>query len=392
MLFNSINLSQELIKYNSPSGADLAVPEFLAKILGQVGFNQNHILGFDGDNSYPVINLHSVYNPTKSQNVFYFAGHFDVVPTGDQSLWKYPPFAAEIVDGFLYGRGAVDMKPAIAAFIVAAARFIKEHQSSNSELNFGIGLLLTGDEESDGINGTKKMLEWMQKNNQPISACIVGEPTNPNKLGEMVKIGRRGSISFELKIIGKQGHIAYPENFNNPNTTIVNVLKLLKDYKLDNGNEFFDPSNLEITNIATKNIGGNVVPKEVVTNFNIRFNDEQTSKSLIEWVKYVCDKAAGQGDLSYQLTYKISGESFITKPGFLSEIVVNAVKKVTGLTPILSTTGGTSDARFIKDFCPVVECGLINKTAHQIDENVAVDDIGKLEKIYYTILENYAQR
>ena len=388
MLFNSINLSQELIKYNSPSGADLAVPEFLAKILGQVGFNQNHILGFDGDNSYPVINLHSVYNPSNSTNVIYFAGHFDVVPTGDQSLWKYPPFAAEIIDGFLYGRGSVDMKPAIAAFIVAAAQFIKEHPKPN----FGIGLLLTGDEESDGINGTKKMLEWMQKNNYPISACIVGEPTNPNKLGEMVKIGRRGSISFELKIIGKQGHIAYPENFNNPNTTIVNVLKLLKDYKLDSGNEFFDPSNLEVTNIATKNIGGNVVPKEVVTNFNIRFNDEQTSKSLIEWVKYVCDKAAGQGDLSYQLTYKISGESFITKPGFLSEIVVNAVKKVTGLTPILSTTGGTSDARFIKDFCPVVECGLINKTAHQIDENVAVDDIGKLEKIYYTILENYAQR
>ena len=388
MLFNSINLSQELIKYNSPSGADLAVPEFLAKILGQVGFNQNHILGFDGDNSYPVINLHSVYNPSNSTNVIYFAGHFDVVPTGDQSLWKYPPFAAEIIDGFLYGRGSVDMKPAIAAFIVAAAQFIKEHHKPN----FGIGLLLTGDEESDGINGTKKMLEWMQKNNHPISACIVGEPTNPNKLGEMVKIGRRGSISFELKIIGKQGHIAYPENFNNPNTTIVNVLKLLKDYKLDSGNEFFDPSNLEVTNIATKNIGGNVVPKEVVTNFNIRFNDEQTSKSLIEWVKYVCDKAAGQGDLSYQLTYKISGESFITKPGFLSEIVVNAVKKVTGLTPILSTTGGTSDARFIKDFCPVVECGLINKTAHQIDENVAVDDIGKLEKIYYTILENYAQR
>ena len=388
MLFNSINLSQELIKYNSPSGADLAVPEFLAKILGQVGFNQNHILGFDGDNSYPVINLHSVYNPSNSTNVIYFAGHFDVVPTGDENLWKHPPFAAEIIDGFLYGRGSVDMKPAIAAFIVAAAQFIKEHPKPN----FGIGLLLTGDEESDGINGTKKMLEWMQKNNYPISACIVGEPTNPNKLGEMVKIGRRGSISFELKIIGKQGHIAYPENFNNPNTTIVNVLKLLKDYKLDSGNEFFDPSNLEVTNIATKNIGGNVVPKEVVTNLNIRFNDEQTSKSLIEWVKYVCDKAAGQGDLSYQLTYKISGESFITKPGFLSEIVVNAVKKVTGLTPILSTTGGTSDARFIKDFCPVVEGGLINKTAHQIDENVAVDDIGKLEKIYYTILENYAQR
>jgi succinyl-diaminopimelate desuccinylase len=383
MLFNSINLSQELIKYNSPSGADLAIPEFLSKILGQVGFNQNHILGFDGDGSYPVINLHSVFNPKNSQDVFYFAGHFDVVPTGDETLWKYPPFAAEIVDGVLYGRGAVDMKPALAAFIVAAARFIKE----NPQPNFGIGLLLTGDEEADGVNGTKKMLEWMQKNNFPISACIVGEPTNPNKLGEMIKIGRRGSVSFELKIFGKQGHIAYPENFNNPNTTIVNVLKLLKDHKLDNGNQFFDPSNLEVTNIATKNVGGNVVPKEVLANFNIRFNDEHSSQSLIDWVKFVCDKTAGE----YQLTYKVSGESFITKPGFLSDIVVDAVKDITGLKPVLSTTGGTSDARFIKDFCPVVvEFGLINKTAHQIDENVAVEDIQKLEKIYYQILKNYS--
>lgn len=383
MLFNSINLSQELIKYNSPSGADLAVPEFLAKMLGQIGFNQNHILGFDGDGSYPVINLHSLYNPKNHPDVFYFAGHFDVVPTGDESLWKYPPFAAEIVDGVLYGRGAVDMKPAIAAFIVAAARFIKE----NPQPNFGIGLLLTGDEEADGVNGTKKMLEWMKKNNFPISACIVGEPTNPTKLGEMIKVGRRGSVSFELKIIGKQGHIAYPENFNNPNTTIVNVLKLLKDYKLDQGNQFFDPSNLEVTNIATKNVGGNVVPKEVIANFNIRFNDEHNSQNLIDWVKYICDKSAGQ----YELSYKVSGESFITKSGFLSEIVASAVKTVTGLNPVLSTTGGTSDARFIKDFCPVVECGLINKTAHQIDENVAVDDIGKLEKIYYLILENYSK-
>ncbi len=384
MLFNSIALSQELIKQNSPSGADLSVPEFLAKILGQVGFNQNHILGFDGDDSYPVINLHSVYNPSNCKDVFYFAGHFDIVPTGDENLWTHPPFAAEIVDGVLYGRGAVDMKPAIAAFIVAAARFIKE----NPKPNFGIGLLLTGDEEADAVNGTKKMLEWMKQNNHSMSACIVGEPTNPEKMGEMIKVGRRGSIGFELKIIGKQGHIAYPENFNNPNTTIVNVLKLLKDCKLDKGNQFFDPSNLEVTNISTKNVGGNVVPKEVMANFNIRFNDEHNSQSLIDWVKYICDKSAGQ----YELTHKVSGESFITKSGFLSDIVASAVKTVTGLTPVLSTTGGTSDARFIKDFCPVVECGLINKTAHQIDENIAVDDIGKLEKIYYLILENYAKR
>lgn len=380
MQLNSIKLAQELIKHDSPSGADLVIVEFLAKILASFGF-KNDILGFDGNGSYPVINLHSVYNPNNSKNVFYFAGHSDIVPVGNEALWSYPPFAAEIVDGILYGRGAVDMKPAISAFIMASANFIRQ----NPKANFGIGLLITGDEEADGINGTKKMLEWMQKNNLPISACIVGEPTNPNKLGEMVKIGRRGSIGFELKIIGKQGHIAYPENFNNPNTTIINMLKLLKDYKLDNGNQFFDPSNLEITNIATKNIGGNVVPGEVVANFNIRFNDEHNSQSLIDWVKYICDKSAGD----YQLNYKLSGEAFISKPGFLSDIVSNAVKEVTGLNPVLSTTGGTSDARFIKDFCSVVEFGLVNKTAHQINENVEVSDIQKLEKIYYLILENY---
>ena len=388
MKLDSIKLSQELISRNSPSDkANLDIIEFLAKILASFGF-KNDILGFDGDDSYPVINLHSIYNPKNCQDVFYFAGHSDIVPAGDEALWQYPPFEARIVDDILYGRGAVDMKPAIAAFIMAAGNFIRQ----NPKANFGIGLLLTGDEEADGVNGTKKMLDWMQKNNQSISVCIVGEPTNPNKLGEMIKIGRRGSISFELKIIGKQGHIAYPENFNNPNTSIINVLKLLKDHKLDNGNQFFDPSNLEITNIKTTNISGNVVPKEVIANFNIRFNDEHSSKSLIEWVRYICDKSAGKGELDYQLNYKISGESFITKPGFLSKIIVDAVKKITGLEPILSTAGGTSDARFIKDFCPVVECGLINKSAHQIDENVAVADIINLEKIYYSILENYAKR
>lgn len=382
MKLDSVTLSQELIKHNSPSGASLAVLEFMANVLANFGF-KNDILGFDGDGSYPVINLHSLYNPHNHKNIFYFAGHTDIVGAGDESLWKYPPFEAKIVDGILYGRGAVDMKPAIAAFMMAAANFIQ----ANPKANFGIGLLITGDEEADGVNGTKKVLDWMKKNDFPMSACIVGEPTSPTKLGEMIKIGRRGSVVFELKIFGKQGHIAYPENFDNPNTTIVNILKLLKDHKLDKGNQFFDPSNLEVTNIATKNVGVNVVPKEVTANFNIRFNDEHSSQSLIDWVKYICDKSAGAG--KYELTYKVSGESFITKPGFLSEITASSVKEITGLNPALSTTGGISDARFIKDFCPTVECGLINKTAHQIDEHIATIDIQKLEKIYYLILEKY---
>jgi succinyl-diaminopimelate desuccinylase len=383
MHLDSVKLSQEIIKFNSQSDKPhLDLLEYLASILGNFGF-ENDIIGFDGDGSYPVINLHSIYNPRESKNILYFAGHTDIVPAGDESLWTYPPFEAKIVDGVLFGRGAVDMKSAIACFIMAAANFIKQHP----KMDFGIGFLITGDEEADGINGTKKMLEWMKKNNKPMAGCIVGEPTNPNKLGEMIKIGRRGSVGFELKVIGTQGHIAYPENFNNPNTTIVNILKLLKDYKLDSGNEFFDPSNLEVTNIETSNVGGNVVPKQVKANFNIRFNDEQTSQKLIEWVTYVCEKSAG----SYELKTRISGESFITKPGILTDCVAKAVKKETGIDPDLSTTGGTSDARFIKDYCPVVECGLINKTAHQIDENANVLDIKRLEKIYYSALENYGQ-
>ena len=384
MHLDSVKLSQEIIKFHSASNKPhLDLLEFIANILASFGF-ENDILGFDGDGSYPVINLHSVYNPKNSKNILYFAGHTDIVPTGDEKLWKHPPFGAEIVDGVLYGRGAVDMKPAIAAFMMAAANFIKQHP----KMDFGIGFLITGDEEADGVNGTKKMLEWMKKNNKEISACIVGEPTNPNKLGEMIKIGRRGSVGFELKIIGKQGHIAYPENFDNPNTSMVNVLKLLKDHVLDKGNKFFDPSNLEVTNIETANVGGNVVPETVKANFNIRFNDEHTSEELIKWVTYVCDKSAGK----YELKTRVSGESFITKPGFLSECVKKAVKEVTGIDPVLSTTGGTSDARFIHNYCPVVECGLINKTAHQIDENVKVLDIQKLEKIYYSVLENYLQQ
>lgn len=381
MILDSVKLSQALIKYNSPSGASLDVLEFLAKNLANFKCD---ILGFDGDGSYPVINLHAVYNPRNSDNVLYFAGHSDVVAVMDEKSWLYPPFAAHIDNDILYGRGTVDMKCAIASFVIAAQKFI----AKNPQANFGIGLLITGDEEADAVNGTKKVLSWMKQHNKTISACIVGEPTNPTKLGEMIKIGRRGSVSFELKIIGQAGHIAYPENFNNPNTTIINVLKLLKDYKLDQGNQFFDPSNLEITNIKTANMGGNVVPSEVVANFNIRFNDAHVSESLIAWVKYICDKAAG----AYQLSHKVSGESFITKPNFLTEIVANSVQKVTGLKPVLSTSGGTSDARFIKDFCPTVECGLINKTAHQINENIAVADIYALEKIYYEILENYGQK
>ncbi|MDA0902587.1 MAG: succinyl-diaminopimelate desuccinylase, partial [Proteobacteria bacterium] len=362
MLLDAVKLSQDLIKCPSVTQTDAGVIKLLEEKLSNMGFECD-ILQFEGDGSYPVTNIHALYNPSNSKNILYFAGHTDVVPQGDEALWTYPPFAAQIVDDTLYGRGAVDMKCAIASFVAAVSEFI----SQNKKPDFAIGLLITGDEEADAVNGTKKMLNWMKEKGKKMSACIVGEPTNPSKVGEMVKIGRRGSVNFQLKVIGKQGHVAYPENANNPITSLVNLLKILKDHRLDEGNKYFDPSNLEITDIGCSALGSNVIPEDAHARFNIRFNDEHSSQSLISFIEYACEKAVGKN--SFQLTSRVSGESFITNDGFLSDIVSAAIKNKTKIKTDLSTTGGTSDARFIKDFCPVVEFGLINKTAHQIDEH-----------------------
>ena len=379
---DAVKLSQELIRCPSVTGTDAGVINILAETVKKSGF-QCDILEFSGDNSYPVINLHALYNPKNSKNILYFAGHTDVVPAGDEKMWRFNPFSAQIDNNILYGRGAVDMKCAIAAFVSAADEFIAENKDSD----FAIGLLITGDEEAEAINGTKKMLDWMKQNNKTMSACIVGEPTNPEKVGQMIKIGRRGSINFNLKITGKQGHVAYPHNADNPITTLVNILKLLKDHKLDSGNQFFDPSNLEVTHINSENLGSNVIPEHAQANFNIRFNNQHSGNSLIEFINYLCSKTAGKDN--FQLNYRISGESFINSDPDLSAIAVEAVKNKSGINPELSTSGGTSDARFIKDFCPVIEFGLINKTAHQINEHVSVSNIYLLKEIYKELLVFY---
>lgn len=383
---NDIELSQKLINFKSYSGYDPKVIEFLGNYLKNLGFTCDY-LEFDGDNSYKVNNLHAIYNPNNSDKVIYFAGHTDVVNEGDLTKWTHDPFEAKIVDNKLYGRGAVDMKCAIACFVVAAQKFLE----NNPNPNFGIGFLITNDEEADGINGTKKVLEWMQENNKPITHCLVGEPTNPEKFGEMIKIGRRGSINFKLKIIGKQGHVAYPHNALNPNTTLVDILKILKEHKFDEGNEFFDATNLEITNIESQNLGSNVIPEHASASFNVRFNNLHSSKDIIDLVKYACKKSAGGGEFgaNYELEYKTSGESFLSDPGEFSKLVTNSIKAVTGITPVLSTTGGTSDARFIKDYAKVIEIGLVNKTAHKIDEFSCLSEINNLTHTYLTILNNF---
>jgi len=383
MKLEALKLSQELIRIPSYSGVNSDVIEFLANHLKNLGFACD-ILEYDGDNSYKVNNLHAVFNPKNSEKILYFAGHTDVVNEGDKNSWTHAPFAAEISDGKLFGRGAADMKCAIACFVSAVAEFLEKENSPN----FGIGFLITNDEENDSINGTKKVLQWMQKNNKKISHCLVGEPTNPESFGEMIKVGRRGSIGFTIKVTGKQGHVAYPDIALNPITILINLLKILKDHKLDEGTKFFDASNLEITSISSQNLGSNVIPNHAEAAFNVRFNDLHTSQSIIDLVEYACKKTIGFG-ATYELKHRTSGESFLSDPKILAELVVNSVEKICGKKPILSTTGGTSDARFIKDYAEVVEIGLVNKTAHKIDEFSETKEIEQLQKTYLEILKKF---
>jgi succinyl-diaminopimelate desuccinylase len=383
MKLDVIKLSQELIRIPSYSGNNPQVINFLSNQLKELGFACD-ILEYDGDGSYSVNNLHAIFNPKNSDKVIYFAGHTDVVNEGNKASWKHDPFSATIEDGKLFGRGTADMKCAIACFVSAVAEFLEK----NPNPDFGIGFLITNDEENDSINGTKKVLNWMEKNGKKISHCLVGEPTNPQKFGEMIKVGRRGSIGFTLKVTGKQGHVAYPDIALNPITILINLLKVLKDHKFDEGTPFFDRSNLEITSISSQNLGANVIPNEASCAFNVRFNDCHKASDIISLVTYACEKTVGFG-AKYELTNRTSGEAFLSDPKFLAPIVIAAVEKICGKKPVMSTSGGTSDARFIKDFAEVVEIGLVNQTAHKIDEFAEVSEIIELQKTYLEILQNY---
>ncbi len=383
MTFDATSLSQQLIRIPSYSGNNPEVINFLKNYLEKLNFKCD-ILEYEGDGSYKVNNLHAVFNPKKSDKVLYFAGHTDVVKEGDKSSWKFDPFSATISEGKLYGRGASDMKCAIACFVRAVEEFLQE----NPQPNFGIGFLITNDEENDSINGTKKVLKWMAENGCKITHALVGEPTNPENFGEMIKIGRRGSVSFKVKITGKQGHVAYPDLALNPITIIINLLKTLKDHKFDNGSEFFDATNLEITSISSQNLGNNVIPNEAEAAFNVRFNDLHNGQNIIDLVDYACKKTVGLG-AKYQLVHSLSGDSFLSKPKILAEIAIKSIEKICGITPKLSTSGGTSDARFIKDYAEVVELGLVNQTAHKIDEFALISEINLLQKTYKEILRNF---
>jgi len=378
MTIDPVKLSQELIRCPSITPEDAGAIAVLEKVLTALGFKCTR-LKFSDEGSAQVENLYARYG-TASPNLC-FAGHTDVVPVGDVEAWDVDPFAAEIRDGMLIGRGAVDMKPAIAAWVAGVEKFLE----GNKEFRGSLSLLITGDEEDVAINGTVKVLQWMKKTGEKIDACVVGEPTNPQKLGEMAKIGRRGSMNFTLTVNGIQGHVAYPDKADNPVTNLINILHRLKNNKLDNGTDFFQPSNLEITSIDVGNKTSNIIPAKATAKLNVRFNDNFNPESLTRWVKAYCNEVTSQFILNNEKGFP----AFVTQPGFLSKTVVEAVKAVTGAAPKLSTEGGTSDARFIKDFCPVIEFGLINNMAHKVNEQVAVEDIKNLAEIYKEIIARY---
>ena len=380
-MLDPVTFARDLIRCPSVTPEEGGALQLLQATLEDLGFECQRLL-FTEDGTPDVDNLYARFG--KNAPNFCFAGHTDVVPIGAQSEWTVDPFAAEVKDGVLFGRGAADMKGAIAAFVAAAQRFIDKET-----LNGSISFLITGDEEGPSINGTKKVLQWMEENGEQIDVCIVGEPTNPTELGEMVKIGRRGSMNSILTVKGTQGHVAYPHLADNAAHRLVKMLGALAAKPLDGGNDHFQASSLQITSIDIGNPTENVIPGEAEARFNIRFNDMHSSETLSTLIRETLD-AVAEGT-PYKLAIRVSGESFVFPPGELSGLITDACEKVVGQRPELSTTGGTSDARFIKDFCPVAEFGLISQTMHKVDERTLVDDINKLSEIYETILRGYFQ-
>ena len=379
---NPIELSQRLIRCPSVTPDEGGALDELQNVLEELGFRCQRLL-FSESGTPDVDNLYARLGD-RGPN-FCFAGHSDVVPPGDRDEWGEDPFSGVVIDGKLFGRGSADMKSAIASFISAVQRY---KSNVGEEIPGSISLLITGDEEGPAINGTIKVLDWMSKNNELIDACIVGEPTNPDHLGQMIKIGRRGSFTGWLTVTGVQGHTAYPHLAENPLSKLVKMLEPLAEEQLDHGTEYFPPTTVAISSIDTGNSATNVIPQKVTASFNIRFNDSRTAEDIEEWLRGHFDSVGG----SYQLETACSSNAFITEPGALSEDLISAIKDVVGSSPEMSTTGGTSDARFIRKYCPVVEFGIVGKTMHKINEHVEIKDVELLTDIYTELLDRFFKR
>jgi succinyl-diaminopimelate desuccinylase len=373
---DALALAQALIRRPSVTPKDAGALDVLEAVLKDLGFATHRLPFGDVDNLYARMGDGAPH--------FCFAGHTDVVPVGEG--WKADPFAAEVRDGVLYGRGAADMKSAIAAFVAAVARTGVHAIQKNGG---SVSLLITGDEEGMAVNGTVKLLEWLKARGEKIDHCVVGEPTSVGGAGDTLKIGRRGSINFKLRMTGAQGHVGYPQKARNPIPVLAELVTQFSSHKLDKGNEHFDPSTLAFTTVDVGNDVTNVIPGEARAAFNIRFNDKHTPDSLINWVKDRAQRIAQESGCRIDITYQTSGVSFLTVPGKFTQLVSDTVASVTGQSPFFSTSGGTSDARFIKDICPVVELGLAGTTMHKADECVAVSEINTLTDIYAAILSAY---
>ena len=379
---NELELAKELIRFPSITPKDAGAINFLSKQLRSLGFKCK-ILEFKDKKSKPIKNLYARLG-TRQPNLCY-AGHTDVVPPGNISDWTVNPFKPAVKNNHLIGRGANDMKSSIACFVAAVKKFL----NNQSKFNGSISFLITGDEEGLAINGTKKVVEYLKRKKEKINFCIVGEPTNPKKLGEMIKIGRRGSLSGKFEISGVQGHVAYPHLLNNPINTLVNVCKRLKELKLDKGNKNFQPSNLEFTSINVDNKAHNVIPGRARAQFNIRYNNFHTAGSLRKKINQIIKSLCKKNKCKFKIEYIANGDSFLTKPGKTIYMAKKIIKKITKINPKFSTTGGTSDARFIKKIAPCLEFGLVNKTMHRVDECVSISDLKKLTNIYKNILVEY---
>ncbi|MCB1336913.1 MAG: succinyl-diaminopimelate desuccinylase [Maritimibacter sp.] len=331
-----------------------------------------------------VANLFARWGRKGANRTLGFNGHTDVVPVGDTGAWSVPPFGAEVKEGYLWGRGSTDMKSGVAAWVAAAVDFV-----SDAPEDAALIVTITGDEEGDATDGTVALLDWMAANGERMSACLVGEPTCPNHMGEMMKIGRRGSLTAQFTATGVQGHSAYPHRAKNPVPALARLMARLDAHVLDEGTAHFDPSTLAVTTIDTGNPATNVIPATCRANVNIRFNDAHSSAGLEAWLREEMALVAGESGVEIALKVKVSGESFLTPPGAFSDLVAAAVRDETGVMPELSTSGGTSDARFVKDHCPVVEFGLVGQTMHAVDERVSVEQIGVLKRIYGRIMRDY---
>ncbi|KZL15651.1 succinyl-diaminopimelate desuccinylase [Pseudovibrio sp. Ad26] len=381
----AVQICRDLIRCPSVTPAEGGALTTLEKLLADAGFDVSRVM-FSDENTPDIENLFATIGSGKPH--FVFAGHTDVVPVGDEAAWTHGPFDGTIADGMLHGRGTADMKGGVAAFAAAAIDYVKAHPNG---IPGQISFLITGDEEGPAINGTVKLLEWAKEQGHVFDACIVGEPTNPDALGDAIKVGRRGSLTGTVKVNGTQGHVAYQHLADNPVPGILKLLSAVAEVELDKGNERFQPSNLEITTVDVGNTATNVIPAHVMAKFNIRFNDQWSVSSLSQHIEKLLNDAAPEGlDWSIEFAREAT-DSFLTHDEALIQTLSNSIKTVTGRTPELSTGGGTSDARFIKNYCAVVEFGLVGQTMHKVDEHVAVADIEQLADIYLRFLQDYFQ-